>query len=300
MKKFWSGFGWAVICGLVVLAAFGIQVIASVVATLLFSVPMGIEIAQKGITDPNVIMEMSAKVTQQAIPVALVAGHILLVIVFALWYRFGLKQPIVKNVKAVMTGKTILVAVLLAFGMGCATNFAMPLLIQIYPESSVAYYEQLMEQAAIGVSVISNIAAILVAPIGEELIFRGVIFKFAEKATSKMDNRKIAFWIANTIQAFMFGLFHANFVQGSYAFVMGLGFGYLAKRFNSVLPCMLGHMVINGSSVLIWNNINGFIPENNLVYALGSAVFIAVCVVALKMGGACVNKEEAVAETVAE
>lgn len=296
MKKFWSGLGWTVICGLIVLVAFLIQLVASVVAVLPFSILMGLEIAQNQITDPTVIAEMTAAVTEKSMPVALVASHLLLVLVFALWYRFGLKKTILKGAKSVLTGKTVLVAALLAFGMGCATNFALPLWIQILPQSSVEYYEYLMESAAIGVSLLSNIAAILVAPIGEELVFRGVIFAFAEKAVAKMNNKRYAFWIANAIQAFMFGAFHGNFVQGSYAFVMGLGFGYLAKRYNNILPCILGHMVVNGSSLLIWNNISGFIPENNIVYAIGAAVFIAVCVIALKMGGASVNTEEAVAE----
>lgn len=299
MKKFWSGFGWAVICGLVTLAAFGLQTLAALIAMVPFMIPMYAEMMQMQVSDPAAIAEksaeMTAKLTEQSMPYALIAGHLLIVLVFALWYRFGLKRNIIKGAKSVLTGKTVLVAALLSFAMGCATNFILPLWIQILPQKSVEYYEYLMESAAIGVSLISNITAVLVAPIGEELVFRGVSLTFAEKATAKMNNKKVAFWIANVLQAFMFGAFHGNLVQGSYAFVMGLGFGYLAKRYNSVLPCILGHMVINGSSILIWNNISGFIPENNLVYALGGAVFTAVCVFALKMGGKCVENTEEMA-----
>ena len=304
MKKFWKGFGWFVICGLVLLAAFGIQMLAGVAISIPAMIKVSAEVAKNQITDPAIIMqmstEMSATMMETLLPYALLGAHVITALVFGLWYRFGLKQPIIKGVKTVMNGKTLLVTVLLAFGMGSATNFAMPILIQIYPESSVAYYEQLMEQAAIGVSLISNIAAVLVAPIGEELLFRGVTLRFAEKATAQMNSRKAAFWIANTIQAFMFGAFHANFVQGSYAFVMGLGFGYLIKRYKSIVPCIIAHMVINGSSVLIWNYVGPMIPENNLVYIAGSAVFMAMCVIVLKMGGKCLVNEEVATETVAE
>lgn len=302
MKKFWKGFGWFTICCLVLLAAFGIQMLAGAAISISVMLQLGAQVAQQQITDPTVIAQMSADMSATAMetmmPYALLGAHVGTALVFGLWYRFGLKQPIIKGVKKVMNGKTLLVTVLLAFGMGSATNFAMPILIQIYPASSVAYYEQLMEQAAIGVSLISNIAAVIVAPIGEELLFRGVTLRFAEKATAQMNNRKVAFWIANTIQALMFGIFHANFVQGSYAFVMGLGFGYLAKRYKSVIPCILGHMVINGSSVLIWNYIGQMIPENNLVYILGTAAFACMCIIALKLGGKCIVAEEAVEVTV--
>lgn len=302
MKKFWKGFGWFTICCLVLLAAFGIQMLAGAAISIPVMFQLSAEVMKQQITDPTVVAQMSADMTATAMetmmPYALLGAHVGTALVFGLWYRFGLKQPIIKGVKKVMNGKTLLVTVLLAFGMGSATNFAMPILIQIYPESSVAYYEQLMEQAAIGVSLISNIAAVLVAPIGEELLFRGVTLRFAEKATAQMNSRKAAFWIANTIQALMFGIFHMNFVQGSYAFVMGLGFGYLAKRYKSIVPCILGHMVINGSSVLIWNYVGGMIPENNLVYILGTAVFVGMCIIALKLGGKCIVAEEAVEVTV--
>jgi uncharacterized protein len=89
----------------------------------------------------------------------------------------------------------------------------------------------------------------IVAPIAEELLFRGLIFH--------MFNRHMNVKIALIIQALLFGAFHLNLVQGLYASVLGvvLGFAYLLT--GSLWIPILMHIVNNSVALLLpetWMN----------------------------------------------
>ncbi len=65
--------------------------------------------------------------------------------------------------------------------------------------------------------------ASLLAPITEELIFRGLIQRSLERCGRK-------FSILGS--AFLFGIFHGNLIQTPYAFLMGLVLGYAAAEYH--------------------------------------------------------------------
>lgn len=139
-----------------------------------------------------------------------------------------------------------------------------------------------------------TIAAVLLAPFGEELIFRGVIFYYAKKMMADLENRKKAFWIANTVQALAFGLLHLNVVQSSYAFIIGLVLGYLAYRYQSIVPTILAHMLINGIGNLLVNpfaeKLYGLsLLKSPVVCTIGAVISLGVTMVGLRMSKATEN-----------
>ena len=75
----------------------------------------------------------------------------------------------------------------------------------------------------------------ILAPITEELLFRGLI-----QRTMLPFGKKLAI----VISAFTFGLFHGNLIQTPYAFVVGLVLGYVAAEYN-ILWAMVLHMINN-------------------------------------------------------
>ena len=93
------------------------------------------------------------------------------------------------------------------------------------------------------VSIITLIYVILLAPIAEELLFRGLTQKYAERAIGALP--------AIFFQAAIFGIYHMNLVQGIYAFIFGLLLGFIARKSKALFPCILLHMVINLSAYLI-------------------------------------------------
>ena len=161
---------------------------------------------------------------------------------------------------------------------------------------ALEYYQQLMENAGIGSDLWANLAAVILAPLGEELVFRGVAFHYARKAVEGMRRPGTAFWIANCIQALLFGIYHMNLIQGIYAFVIGLVLGYLFQRYGSLIPGVLAHLVFNGMSALLGDTAYAWIPESVIWYAvIGVAGIGLVLIIMIKNGFASVDNEQNVA-----
>lgn len=82
----------------------------------------------------------------------------------------------------------------------------------------------------------------ILAPIVEELIFRKTIIdRLAYKGK----------WFAIFVSALCFGLFHGNFAQFFYAFVLGIVWGVIYTRTGKIYITMGYHLVINMSSSVI-------------------------------------------------
>lgn len=105
-------------------------------------------------------------------------------------------------------------------------------------------YLQLMETSGIldETSLMMMLYTVILAPITEELIFRGVTFQITK--------RTFPFWIANFIQAVFFGIFHFNLVQGIYTFVLALFLGYICEK-TSLYHSILFHILFNLWGVVI-------------------------------------------------
>ena len=93
------------------------------------------------------------------------------------------------------------------------------------------------------VSIIMIITVTLISPIAEEIIFRGLTQKYAEKAIGALP--------AVFFQAALFGVYHMNLVQGIAAVLFGIIFGILAKKSRSLVPSVILHAVFNLSAYLI-------------------------------------------------
>jgi membrane protease YdiL (CAAX protease family) len=79
---------------------------------------------------------------------------------------------------------------------------------------------------------------VIIAPIIEELIFRGVIMHGLMRNYSK--------FTAVFVSALMFALFHLNPWQFPATFVLGLVLGILMLRTRNIYLCIIGHAINNG------------------------------------------------------
>ena len=78
----------------------------------------------------------------------------------------------------------------------------------------------------------------LLAPVLEELLFRGAI----QGILLRMQRKP---WIAILISSFIFGVVHMNPAQVPFAFLLGMMFGWLYYRTGSLLPGIIGHVLNN-------------------------------------------------------
>lgn len=100
-------------------------------------------------------------------------------------------------------------------------------------------------EASVTVSML--LYAVLIAPLVEELIFRGAVLRWLEPWGRRF---------ALVTSAVLFGLMHGNLVQLPVAIVFGLLFGYIAQRF-SLRASIAAHAANNLFAELI-----GLLPED--------------------------------------
>ena len=114
------------------------------------------------------------------------------------------------------------------------------------------------------ISIFMLIYSVCLAPFSEELIFRGVTMRIARRA--------FPFWFANILQAFLFGVFHMNMLQGCYAFALGLILGYICEKGGSIYYAIFFHLLYN-----LWGTNSSWLstlPEE----LLGSLILIGTFV----------------------
>lgn len=124
----------------------------------------------------------------------------------------------------------------------------------IFPDAMEQYSEMMEMSSATDYSFIWYIALIILPPLVEETVFRGLILGYLKKAGA-------CFIVANLIQALFFGIFHLNFVQGVYTFFLGLILGYLAERYNSLAAPMVLHALFNLLGTVLVELENRFLPD---------------------------------------
>jgi len=125
----------------------------------------------------------------------------------------------------------------------------------------------------------------ILIPVVEELLFRGLIFRRAREYFN--------FPVALVFSAAMFGIYHGNIVQGIYAFILGLIFGYTCERFKSVWAPIILHSSANCLSVIL-SETEIFTPiyENVGVFFLITAISIIIVICLLLLIEQKINLKE--------
>lgn len=160
------------------------------------------------------------------------------VAVFGLWYYSRYDGNYLPNPHATFHPLAILGVVMLVPGTQYLTTYIMSFVAALFPHW-MDTYEELLETAGMDehVSILMLICSILFAPFCEELVFRGVTLRQLRKC--------LPFWATNIIQAFLFGAFHMNMIQGIYAGCLGLILGYVCEKGGSIYYSILLHMLFN-------------------------------------------------------
>lgn len=212
------------------------------------------------------------------------------IVFVTMYYYLCMEADIHKaRIKEVVQPVNVLAVMLIATGMCFFVNFQLPIVMKVLPENMVKEYTDMIVQAGYGVKWIPTIICLILAPIAEEFLFRGVIFHYLIKLIEIKFTKRKAFWIANIIQALLFGWFHMNLIQGGYAFIIGLVYGFLVSQYRSVVPSIIAHFINNFLSTFIWQLVVQAIPQSNSVYTVGAG--FSLCVIVLGFMLCIVNNE---------
>lgn len=109
---------------------------------------------------------------------------------------------------------------------------------EVFPE-----YSQTAEKMFEENGMIVLLATLVMAPVMEELIFRGLCYGRIRKFTGR--------GMTILLTALLFGLYHMNLVQFIYAALMGAFFAFLYERYRDIRLTMTAHFAANLCAVVL-------------------------------------------------
>ncbi len=127
--------------------------------------------------------------------------------------------------------------------LGLALNTGITLLLTILPPEVSDSYRVASGPLFSDITVLSVVAIVILAPICEEVIFRGILHKALRTV--------MPVWGALLVSSAIFGTVHAGWVWMLLATGMGLILAYAYEKTQSLYVPIVMHMAINGFSVLL-------------------------------------------------
>ncbi|EOU1995224.1 CPBP family intramembrane metalloprotease, partial [Clostridium perfringens] len=127
----------------------------------------------------------------------------------------------------------------LSIGVSILLLFLSGILSKIIP----SYGDVVNQLNVASKSSLQLVIAIILIPIYEEIVFRGIIFGYLRK------NFNII--VAVLVQALIFGIMHLNLVQGIYTFILGIVLALIYMYSDSILGNITVHIIFNLLGALI-------------------------------------------------
>lgn len=120
-------------------------------------------------------------------------------------------------------------------------NYLLSLLISriLMPFS---FSNKVQESLFAGNLVIQFLGLGIVVPIGEEVLFRGLVYNRLRDYNKE--------WLSALLAAAFFAVYHGNIIQGLFAFPMGLILIGVYRKCNTLKGPIIFHMAVNISSLL--------------------------------------------------
>ena len=161
---------------------------------------------------------------------------------------------------------TIAVCVfLIGIAMQFVSSYILTLVLSFFPNEATEYSENIGVLLELSFSMLFYVCVL--APALEEFIFRGILVSLFKQF--------VPYFAANILQAILFGIYHQNFIQGTYAFFLGLFIGYILYVTGSIGYTMLFHCGIN----LMGMFIERIVPMDSSIYVQTAAGVVAFIVV---------------------
>lgn len=139
-----------------------------------------------------------------------------------------------------MSLKEFLLIIVVTIAISVSIMCIIPILSQIFPQ-----YNKISQDISRDIQTpMMIINAVIFAPVLEELLFRGLVFKELTKHTNM---------VASIItQGIIFGFFHLNIVQGIYTCILGIVMAIVYVWVDSIFACIIMHIGFNllGTKIL--------------------------------------------------
>ncbi len=234
LKSFFAALGY-------LLMAFIIQVLVSVIGGMLIGLQYAYKqshnMEQQGMT--NVVNEIAGKLNY-----ILLISSIVTVLIFLIIYAIRKK----KLTEEILLKKTKPMNMVIAVLIGTSVwlfNSGILVLLQLNGLLMEQFQgmNEILNPLTEGNLFIMVLTIGIVAPFAEEFLFRGVIYRTLSK--------NISIPVTIIIQGVLFGIYHGNLIQGVYASLLGIIFGFITHKTQSLWPAIIAHMTNNTIAVII-------------------------------------------------
>lgn len=159
-------------------------------------------------------------------------------LIFGFWYHKKLADTQEEVPFSSSLNLWIVVSMLLlTIGLQHVVTYLTSFVGSIRPDWMQTYADLMNTVEISSLSPLTVIYACIIAPISEELIFRGVTLGYAKKVLPTAG--------AICLQAVLFGVFHMNMIQGIYAAFIGLFLGYVCEEGGTIVIPILFHAFFN-------------------------------------------------------
>lgn len=198
--------------------------------------------------------DLAALITGLTSPIMAVS-YVVAIFVFVIFYKIR-KTSLISMSGAEPTRASFLIdGMLLGFGMYGAFQGAILLLTKIIPESWFNLQNSQSSSLLGGSMAFAIIYTVLIAPVCEETIFRGLVLTIFDGKLPK--------WLGILISALVFALIHLpSPIAFIYTLTLGVVLGFVRYRTKSLVPCVLAHIIFNATNYLL------FLPLNIGLYVV--------------------------------
>lgn len=254
--------------------ALGIQLTISLISGIVLGIIYALKNPNEATTNSN---EITYFILQYTNYILLISS---IITVLVLMFIYSLKKRNIKNELLILRTKNsnLLIAILLGVSVWIFNVGALGLIeMSGFFQSAFDTFSQTTSIITQGSFFSSVLVVGIIVPFAEEFLFRGVIYRTL--------NRNLSIPLSIIIQALLFGVFHGNLIQGTYATLLGIIFGYITYKCNSLWPAYIAHMTNN----LVALTIPQLLPSS-LATILGYSAFTILGVLLIVISILLINK----------
>lgn len=189
------------------------------------------------IINPDVELE---DIPANSMTLMLLGTQIIILIIVLLIYRQKFTS-VVKLRKT--TPKILLWSFLIGFAGINISVIIIELLTLVIPDQVASYIEAIEASIGGATFLLSFLVAGIMAPIVEEIAMRGMFFKWFEGTNIKP-------WLLIVLSGLLFGVFHLNLIQGTFATVIGIIYALGFYMTKSLWVPIIMHFANNAYAVI--------------------------------------------------
>lgn len=264
-KNFFKGVGKA-------LVYFLVYIVLQILVGAVLGTVVTTRLAMSGVTDAAALQAQAVEQILSMTGMMILISGVLTLLVYWIVFLIRKKKFLAEAGVAPMDARGIIWIILL----GISLNIVISLVLSIipFPQSWTEAYAQKSGTVLQGGVFLNWVATVLIAPVVEEIVFRGFVYTRMRKGMPGV--------VAAAAASLLFAVVHGSIIWGIYTFTYSLVLIWLFERFGSLTASILCHMAFNLAGMVL-----------SVLQNVHSAVVVVICVTAVcvaTVAGVAINR----------